>query len=838
MIGLAARLAWRNLRSGELALLSSALVLAVAVVATVAVFTGRLEDTLSRQSNALFGADVIIRSSRALPTPWRQQADALGLKTTRTVQFSSMVGAGDALQLASVRAVGEGYPLRGEVEISRTPFATEADAIEIAHATPPVGEVWVDSRLLPQLGIAIDGKLDIGEAQFRATRVLIAEPDAGSPFSLLGAGLMMNLDDLARTGVVQPGSRVQYQLLVAGQASALAEFLDWVQPRFSEHDKIVTLADTNRGLERTLATGKKFLLLAAVMGVLLAGIAIGISARQFGHRHTDQVALLKSFGISARALRGLYTLQLLILAGGASLLGLVIGECLQRLVAWAVQDLYGIGLVDAHPLPYLTSLFCGFLCLTCFALPAIWHLPRVPPLKILRRELKVNAPQVRWQIGLAAAAIMGLILLFSRDLALALSVMAALVLVVVAAAVCAWLLLRQSRKVADRAGSVWRLATANLYRRLDQSVTQLVVFAVAILLLVTMVVTRQSLIQDWQMKIPVDAPNHFLVNLPPAERADAERFFARHAITGEPFYPMVRGRLQTVTAPDQAAPDPDADTNEQTRSGMNREANLTWASELASDNRLVEGQWWDTWRAGAQGLAGVSVEREFAERAGIAVGNRLKFSIGGLPLEAEVASLRELDWRSMKPNFFFIFEPGSLDAFAATYMTSFYLPNAHKRLINDLISAHPTAIVVEVDKIIQQIQTIVKQVSNGVLLVLILILIAGGLVMASAVNASLALRRQEIGLLRTLGSPRALLLKSLGLEFALLGLIAGILGAFGAEILLLCMQHFVLETPLQPHFAYWLAAPLASAFAICAFGMLLLRRTLDTPPATILREAA
>ncbi len=846
MMALAARMAWRNLKSGETALLTSALVLAVTVVATVAIFTSRLEASLSRQTNALLGADVVLQSSRIAPAEWFTQAETYAIKVVPMVQFASMAAAGDILQLASIRAVSDGYPLRGEVTISRSPFDPDPNAIRVADGIPPPGEVWVDARLLPLLELALDDRLEIGQSQFRVTQVIVDEPNASNPFSLLGAGLMMNLADLENTQVIQPGSRVQYGWQLAGESKALEDYLAWLKPQFSDHEDLIFVEDTNRGLQNTLTTGRQFLLLAAVMGVLLAGIAIGISARQFAHRHTDQVVLLKSFGISALVLKRLYLSQMLLLATVASLVGLVIGEGLQRLMAQVVLSTYDLTLLAAGPSPYLASLFCGFLSLTCFALPAIWHLPGIPPLKILRRETRTTTPQLWTQVTFAAGAVAVLILIFSRDITLALSVLAALSVVTGIACLCAWLLLRQSKQLTGRAGSIWRLAMANLYRRLDQSLTQLVVFSIAILLLVTMIVTRQSLIQDWQMQIPDDAPNHFLVNVPPAELETLKSFFNSNNITREPLYPMVRGRLTAINdqgTAEKAAQDdqPEGEQNtandDSNRPVLNREANLTWAAQLAQDNQVVQGQWWDAWQRESDALPGVSVEEEFAERADIHLGDKLTFSVGGLPLEARVASLRSLDWRSMKPNFFFIFEPGSLDAFSATYITSFYLPAEQKPLINTLITNHPTAVLLEIDKIIRQIQTNVQQISNGVLLVLVLIVTGGALVMASAVNASLAQRKQEIGLLRALGSPRKSMLNSLAIEFGLLGIIAGLIAATGSEVLLLCLQHFVLETPLQPHWAYWLVTPLISALALSALGVALLRRTLDTPPAVILRQA-
>jgi putative ABC transport system permease protein len=388
---LALRLLWRNWRSGEVKLLAAAMMLAVAVVSGIAVFTDRLENTLVQESNVLLGADVIVRGSQPHKTEWAQAAADAGVLQARSVGFSSMVYAGEQMQLASVKAVDDGYPLRGQFDISQTPFANSPEQIKKAEGIPAPGEVWVDSRLLPLLNINLGDKLSVGEYELKVTQVLIREPDSSSPFSFLGARLLMNIADLEFTQVVQPGSRVQYQWLLAADSGKLEKFIDWLKPQLSEHERIVDIDSDQRGLGRTLETGRRFLLLAAVIGVLLSGVAIALAARQFSVRHIDQVALLKSFGVSAQRIRWLYFIQLLVLAVLASGMGLLIGEIIQHSVALSLLNVYNVTLGSASLYPYLISFSSGILCLIFFAFPSLWFLPSVPPLKILRRELAINS---------------------------------------------------------------------------------------------------------------------------------------------------------------------------------------------------------------------------------------------------------------------------------------------------------------------------------------------------------------------------------------------------------------------------------------------------------------
>lgn len=830
---LAIQLLKRNWRSGELKLLGFSLILAVAVLSGIAIFTDRLESTLVSESNSVLGADYIVRGSQPHSGEWQKSAEDAGIRQTQAALFSSMVFAGDEMHLASVKAVDQAYPLRGHFEISRIPFAINASDVEIAQAIPASGEAWVDSRLLPLLKIQLGDKVAVGEHELTVTHVLIREPDSASPFSMTGARLIMNIADLPETQVVQPGSRVDYQWLIASDnVQQLKIFVDELKPKLNKHQRLVDINSAQERVGRTLKTSKQFLLLSAVIAVLLAGVAIAIAARQFSGRHTDQVALMKSLGTSATRIRSLYFSQLFLLGGISSALGLVLGSFLQQIIAVSLQEAYQIRLGPSSIYPYVLSFFSGLMCLVFFALPALWHLPSVPPLKILRRELSVSATQVWTQAALALFAVLTLVILFSRDLELALSISGALLAVIIATLVIAYGLLVLSKKWIVNLGGFWRLAFANLQRNRGQSLIQILVFAVAIMLLFTLTIVRTSLIEEWKVQVPDDAPNHFLVNIPPDELPEVQALLQRENVRPEPVYPMMRARLTHIngveTTEDQRA----------TSNALRRELNVTWSENLAADNKVLEGLWWDKWQRPDAELPGVSVEIETATEIGLKIGDKLQFSFGGLEMHAQVASFRSLDWRSMRPNFFFIFEPGSLDSYSPTYITSIYLPAEQKSVINMLLRDHPTILVMELDRIIGQIRSIVNQVSDGVLLVLWLTLIGGCLVLFAAVMGSIATRKQQAGLLRALGSSRKLIVGSICAEFAILGFLAGFIAILGTEILLISLQTFVLETPIQPHYLSWLISPLSGALFVTILGYLGCRRVVTTPPAIVLREAA
>ena len=823
---LALKLLWRNWRSGEVRILAGALVLAVAVVTCIAVFTGRLENTLVAQSHQFLGADRVLRSSQVIPASWESLARNHGVDFAYSTEFSSMVFGGERMHLASVKAVSAAYPLVGKLKISEQPFTTDSLQIKTTEAVPAQGQAWVDSRLLPLLDIEMGGEIYVGEQVLNVTRVIIDEPDRGSNFAMMGARVMINLEDLAATEVVQPGSRIRYQWLLAGEDSALDALLTELTPQLSVHQKIVDVESAQQGLAKTLDKARKFLLLAAMIGVLLAGVSIAIAARRFAERHIDQVALMKSLGASAWAVRYLYGGQLLALGLAASLLGLLLGFGLQSWIASLLASLLPVALGAAPWSAYGMGLATGMICLLGFVVPPLWHLPRVPPIKILRRELQVEGVQYYWQALVGLLAMVALIGVFSRDLQLTLSVVGALMVLLLCSALFASSLFRLGEHVGRRAGSVWRLALAGLKRNRRQNIIQMMVFALAVMLLLTLTSLRTNLIADWQQQLPADAPNHFLMNISPNNEAQVLELMSARGLTAQPLYPMVRARLNQIN---EQAPNPNAQ-------GVNRELNLSWSETLSEDNTLVAGAWWDTWQSLHGQAYGVSIEQDLARQLGLGLGDVLQFSVGGLALTAEVASLRALKWESMNPNFYFLLSPGALDDFSPTLLTSVHVPSAQKLFINDLLKALPTIVVIEMDRVIAQIQSIVTQVSMGVELMLWLVLLGGFMVMWAAVTASMDERMQETALLRALGSSRGRLLGSLWIEFSLLGFLAGVMAVVGTEVLLLSMQKWVLKMPLTLHWDIWLLGIGGSTLVIGGMGVLSCRKVLTTPPGLILRE--
>lgn len=813
----------REWRGGELGVLVAALVVAVAIVTGISAFTSRLQGALEQESHRFLAADRVIKSGREMSPDWWQEAQEYGLARARTLTFPSMVYAGDeAMQLASVKAVSESYPLRGELTYSDQAFGT----LKTANTGPDRGEVWLDSRLFPLLDVEIGDLVSVGEAQFKIAAAARTEPDQAASFFGFGPRLLMHYDDIPATAVVQPGSRVEYRQLLAGDEETLKTYVDWVTPQLEPGQELLDVSGGQPGIGSALDRAERFLLLAGSLGVVLAGVAIALAAKRFSERHYDYVAIMKSLGATSGQINRLYASSLLLIGVVATVGGSFAGWGMQALFFDLFSDQLPIQPGSSGFRPYAIGGATALICLLSFAWPPMRRLGLANPLRVLRRDmpLESRASLIDYAIGLVAVSL--LMWWYSEDWQLTLAVLAGLAVTVCLGIVLALLMLRGGRLIGMSAGSVWRLALAGLQRRGNANAMQVVIFAMAIMLLLVLVLVRTSLIDEWQTQLPEDTPNHFMLNIAAPQVEAVDQMLRRQHIPSEPLFPMIRGRMMSINEEQLQSTDDKSEARRQ------RESNFTWSESLPSGNELVAGQWWE---AGTRDAV-VSVESEYAERMKITVGDTLGFLVGSQPLEARVTSIRKLDWQTMQPNFFLVFPPDLLTDYPATFMTSFHLGENNKLFLNDFIRQFPTISVIEMDVVIAQIRSIVDQVSAAIELVLAVILLAGGLVLIAGVQASVDSRMHESAILRALGAKRGLILGGLLIEFATLGFFAGLLATIAAEISVAILQTTVLDMTYSPSPAIWPLGIAVGVIMIGGLGVFSCRKVVSSPPLAVLRE--
>lgn len=815
----------RDWRERDVRVVLVALIIAVATVATIALFASQLQRTLVSSASSFLAADRQLEAENGRPVPdaWIEEARRRGLETGQMIEFSTMVFGESGFQLVSVKAVSDEYPLRGDIEIQ-----SSADAPRmVVSAGPGPGEIWINPRLLRLLELDIGDTLEVGSLKLTIANLLIREPDGGFRLSSLAPRVMMHVDDVAATGVLQEGSRVEFVYLFAGSDKALEDYYHWLEPQLEASHEWEGVRD-GETFSRSLERAERFLLLGGSLAVLLAAVAVAVASRQYALSQRDTVALLKTLGLTGQGIGRLY-LRRLALWGVAGVLG---GLAVALPLFWLLVRMLSNVLerpVDVYldPAALTPALLTALVSLFAFAYPPIRRLRSVPAMRVLRAQPGETSREAIPDMLVAIAAIFCLVWFYAGELTLVVSLLGGLALLLAVLALTGWLMVSVLRKVRG-GGNAWRLALVGLYRHRQASMAQMAVFAMTLMLAATLVLVRSALLDDWQAQLPDDAPNHFLINIAPDSVDEVEAFWAERDASLDMLYPMVRGRLTELND----LPVKEAVSKDERINALNRELNLTWMAELPEDNRLVEGKWF------APGVTkGVSVEAELAERLGLKLGDRLTFTIGSEKLTEPVTSIRTVQWDSMKPNFYMAFPPGSgLTEMPGTWITSFHLDENDKTLLNEFSRRYPTVSVLEIDHIIKRIQEIVKQVTQAIEAILALILAAALVVMAAVVSATLRDRQREGALLRTLGGQQSLLVRSTMMEFALLGFFAGVLGVLAAEVSVYVLQMRMFEGEFRWHWQVILPIPLLSAILLALFGRWQLRPVLSVSPMLLLRR--
>ncbi|PCM46165.1 ABC transporter permease [Marinobacter sp. ANT_B65] len=815
----------RDWRERDVRVVLAALIIAVATVATIALFASQLQRTLVSSASSFLAADRQLEAENGRPVPesWITEATERGLETGRMVEFSTMVFGNDAFQLVSVKAVSNEYPLRGELEIQAN---SDGPREQVARGPAP-GEVWINPRLLRLLDLSIGETLEVGSRNLKVSGLLLREPDGGFSLSALAPRVMIHVDDVASTGVIQEGSRVEYVYLFAGNEAALEDYYQWLQPQLEPSQEWESVRD-GETFSRSLDRAESFLLLGGSLAVLLAAVAVAVASRQYALSQRDTVALLKTLGLGSSGIGRLYLKRLALwgvtgMAGGL-MVAVPLFWLLNRLLSEALDRPVGFQLDSSALMP---ALLTALVSLFAFAYPPIRRLRNVPAMRVLRSQPGETGREALPDMLIAVVAVFGLVWLYAGDLSLVVALLGGLALLLGALALLGGLLVAMLRKVRG-GGHSWRLALVGLYRHRRASLSQIAVFAMTLMLATTLILVRTSLLNDWQAQLPDDAPNHFLINIAPDAVDEIAGFWEDRGQPLDQLYPMVRGRLTELNG----QPVKDVVSKDQRVGALNRELNLTWMSALPEDNAIVEGRWFEPGQKD-----GVSVEAELAGKLGLVLGDELTFTIGSDKVTETVTSIRTVQWDSMKPNFYMAFPPeGGLTGMPATWITSFYLPKDLKSALNEFSRSYPTVSVLEIDNVIERIQEIVRQVTQAIEAILALILAAALVVMAAVVSATLQDRQREGALLRTLGGRQSLLVRSTMLEFALLGGFAGILGVAAAEAAVWALQFRMFEGAFSWHWQVVLPIPVISAVVLALFGRWQLRPVLSVSPMLLLRR--
>lgn len=824
----------RDLRAGELRLLIVAVTLAVAALTAVGFFADRLKGGLARDARQLLGGDAVVVSDTPTPESFAARAKALGLESVATLAFPSMARApeaqGGASRLVALKAVQQGYPLRGNLHVAPDPDAKGAKTREV----PRRGEAWVDAAVLESLGLKMGDSLLLGDAQLRVARVITLEPDRGSGFLNFVPRVMIHVDDLPVTKLVQPASRIGWRLAVAGADRDVARFTEWALAEAKRPEvrgvRIESLDGGRPEMRQTLDRAEKFLNLVALLAALLSAVAVALAARGFASRHLDDCAMLRVLGQSQRTIAWSYTFEFAVIGVAASLLGVAIGFSVHFVFIALLGGLVETSLPAPGVWPLAFGMGMGLTLLFAFGLPPVLQLAQVPPLRVIRRDVGNLKPASLLVLGIGVTGFAALLLAASSDLKLGGIAVGGFAGAVLVFAGLSWVAVKLLRRVVNEATAPrWLvLATRQISARPAYTVVQTSALAVGMLALVLLVLLRTDLIASWRQATPPDAPNRFVINVLPEQSQAFVQNLRANGVQRMDWFPMFRGRLVAVNG---RAVTPDDFVEDRARRLVDREFNLSFSAQQPQHNQLVAGRW----QPEEQGA--VSVEEGIATTLGLKLGDTLRFDIAGTTSEAKITSLRKVDWGSMRANFFVMYPVSELPEMPMTYMGAFRAPEK-RGFDNALVRAFPNVTNVDMSATIAQVQGVLDKVIRAVEFLFGFTLAAGLVVLFAAVSATREERAREFAIMRAVGARSSLLRQVQRAELVGVGLLAGFLASIVAGVVGWALAKYAFgftwtASPFVP-----LVGAAAGAVLALAAGWWGLREVLARPVVETLRRAA
>ncbi|MDA5338679.1 FtsX-like permease family protein [Stenotrophomonas maltophilia] len=832
------RHAWRALRrealAGDLLTVFAALVLGVAVMTAVGTLVNRVNLALTGSAAEMLGGDLGIAGRDDPPQAFADEAQRRGLAHTRIASFGSVLFNGDASQMASIKAVQAGYPLRGTLRVRATP----GGALIAGAGMPPKGQAYADPRLLQGLGLKAGDDLEFGAGTLRIAGIIEAEPDAGGDLLTLSPTLLVNRADVEGTGLLGPGSRINYRLMFAGPADQVAALRQWLLPQVKGL-RLLSVDDTQRGVRQAFDLAGRFLGLSALLAVLLAGVATALAANRFALRRIDQVAILRCLGARQRDILLGLALQLLMLAVPACALGIGLGMAAQEGLVQVLGSLVPQRLPLPEAMPALTGAGIGLLLLFGFGLPPLLRLRGVPPMRVLNRSFAALPPASLLAYVAALAASLLLAVQVTGDLKLALWVLGGLAALALAAGAVGFVLLQLLRGLQHRLHGHWRLGLAALTRRRMLAVMQLVGLSLSLCALLLLAVTGPGLLQQWRERLPADTPNYFLINIQPEQRDSVLAALRGLGAGDASIEPMATGRLIAINGKPPLRVDPAATEGNGTSNGPredddeNRPLNFSWRSTFPPANALLEGRFWQAGSTAAE----ASVETGWARRYGAHLGDRITISVGEQQREFTVTSIRKADWNTFRPNFFVLLNPNAVGDTPHNLLSAFHLPSGSAAGLGELVRAQPNLSLLDVDAVISQVRDVMERVAQAVQLVMVFSLLAGVLVLLAALQATAGERRYDSAVLRTLGATRRQLRGAVLVEFGALGTLAAMLAVGAAAAIGVAVSQKVFELPLLPPWPGLLIGGVVGIGLSLLAGWWGTRAILHTPPALALREA-
>ena len=825
----------RNLRSSELHWLLVALIISVASLSSVSYLADRMQRAFDRDAKQLIAADYLIHSDQPLPTIFKERAVSDGLQTAETIVFPTMAGVGGQSKLVSLKAVSEGYPLRGVVKVADSALDLKGVA---QSGVPAPGTVWVDAALLPALKVGVGDLILLGQLKLKIAGVITQELDKGAGFLNFAPRVMMRSDELEQTGLIGFGSRVTYRFLLAGGESQLSAYIQWAQEKIQTLQlrgvRVEGVDNSQPFMRSTLDRAEKFLSLVALLTAMVSSVAMVLAVRRYVNKQSDVAAIWKCLGASRKKILESYFQEILQVGLLGAFIGSLLGWLGHQVLLIFLGDLLMANLPAASIWPIVWSILVSLVLLLGFVWPPMMSLSGISPLRVLRKDIPLPGLSA-WALGvLGLFSFFALLIFIARDLKLAVMTLGGFLLAALVFMVISWGVIRLSAWVATsfvRQDVVQRFAWQALSRRTWLTSVQIASLAIAMMALLLLVVVRQDLLSAWQMSASRDAPNRFLINIQPDQKVAVEAALRQSGVSKVVLYPMVRGRLTHIN---HQMVMPQQYVDERAQRLVDREFNLSYGSVLPDKNKIIEGRW-----HGDRSDAEISIEQGIAKTLGLKLGDELQFDVAGTLISAKITSIRKLDWGSLRVNFFAILPEKILSEAPQSWITAYQqldTVSGQVPLDMSLVARFPNITVVDVELSLRQVKEVLDKLSAAIELLFVFTISAGLLVLGTALFSSQDDRLRDATLLKVMGARRHQIRRAFLLELGVIGAVSGAMAAFGALIIGWVLANFVFEIHLD--FSWWVIVDgVVGGIFICILGGFdMQRKVANISASEILRE--
>ncbi len=800
-----------------------ATVITIAIVTASQLITQRISLLLDRQASELLAADLVVVSNTPLSNNYRQQAIENGLSVASTTSLRTAIFIDDEPQLVELKAVSDNYPLRGQLEIARD----LTTARQTVNNIPEKGEVWVDSKLSRLL----NSQIDIGFQVFDSRWLLTHEPDRGGALFNLAPRVLMNLEDLEATGLIIPGSRVTYRLLFSGNEAQISRFSGWLAAQLVEGERIQDMENARPEMRRALERTRKFFALSIILTLVIAMVAIAITARYAAGREAARVAILRAFGIPQSRLLRFYLLQITRLWLIASILGMGLGGISQYPLEWALDDWFSGELPQVYIwYPYLLASLIGFISLMGFCLPYLLEVISTAPMQVFRPV--VNRRSLRHRLFFSFSAVFTVFLVLvmlmrSSMLAIALLAMVllvALILPFLFILLVRFLLVTGKRQFWLKGYLLSRFRSSNRGAVLVMSG-----FTLALMAILLIAVVKDELLTAWQTQLPDNIPNYFLINLQKEDVAEIQVFLKEQAIASSNPYPLVRTRL---TAINQIPVKSIIFSHPGAHHLTTHTFNVSYTEKLPDENEIVEG----TWISADESRDQFSVEQGMAEKLGLKLGDVISLRVADELIEAPVTSIRSVIWANFKPNFYLIANRQLIEQQPQTWLLSALIEGEQKRALKQLLTRFPSITLLDVSVFMTRVRAIVERASIALEFFFLFALASAFIVLLAAIQTGKHERQMESSLLRALAARSTQLYRVHVFEFTLMGLLIGFFAALFASLAgwLVSVQFFQIDYHFS--FSTWVYSLVSATLVLTIAGILVSRKVYNETPMKILRS--